>query len=96
MERLPKRPELPLTGRPFEEVKQVKDQHVEDLMGRPFVNGVGIGMRENEDSRQFALRVYLRSELTPEQQEAMPHELEGVPVIYVVVGEIRAFGVFKP
>lgn len=96
MERLPQRPELPLIGRPLKEVKQVKEQHVEDLMDRPFVNGVGIGMMQNEDSRQFALRVYLRFELTPEQQEAMPQELDGVPIMYQVVGEIQALGATAP
>lgn len=92
MEDQPRRAELPkpLIGKPFTEVSAIKNQHSERLMNNPNVVGVGIGIHETEKSRQFAMRVYLKEQPTPEQLDAMEKSIEDVPLLYLTVGEIRA------
>lgn len=82
-------PPKPLVGRPFKEVSDMKNQHAERIMSIPNVVGVGIKICETEDSRYFAMGILLEQEPTPEQLETREKTIEGVPVVYEVVGEIK-------
>lgn len=79
----------------MEHLWAVKTSHEEDLMRRANVVGVGIGLRQREGrfTREPVIVVSVThklplSELTPE--DAIPSELEGVPVDVQVVGKLRA------
>lgn len=67
-----------------EPIEQVQERHEDELMAVPGVVGVGIGERQSAP----ALLVMV-SERTPEV-ERIPREIEGVPIVIEVVGEIRA------
>jgi hypothetical protein len=81
-------------------VMAVQERHTESLMANPYVVGIGTGM--TEDGRPAVL-VMLKSEIKPEQGlskiSAIPAVLDGVPVVTLVTGEIKALksgGSFNP
>lgn len=89
MERSSQKPELVFIGKALEEVKEIKKQLRDNLSHNTFFDGVGIGIAKNENSCQFELRVYLSQELSEQQIETLPHELDSVPVSYITTGEIN-------
>jgi hypothetical protein len=80
----------------LEHLRAVKAEYESDLLRKPNVVGVGIGLRhrDGEPSQEPAIVVSVTHkvpsyELAPE--DVIPRELEGVPVDVQVVGELRAF-----
>ena len=81
-----------------EELKRlriVKDLYETDLMGKPNVVGVGIGMRQREGRLTDELAIVVSvtqkvpiCEVAPD--DVIPAELDGVPVDVQVVGNLRA------
>ena len=79
----------------MERLRAVKVKHEADLMQKPNVVGVGIGLREcgGELTDQAAIIVSVthkvaRGDISP--GDAIPAELDGVPVDVQVVGRLRA------
>lgn len=70
----------------YSQVLAVKDRYGRGLMQLPGVVGVGIG---SSDRDGLAIRIYLRS-ADPEILGRLPQQLEGVPVLTEVVGNIVA------
>jgi hypothetical protein len=80
----------------IQRVKKVKARHETQLMKKANVVGVGIGFkqRRGKPTDEIALVVNVirklpLSQLAPE--DAIPNEIEGVPVDVHETGEIRAF-----
>lgn len=76
---------------------EVKARHEAELMNRPGVIGVGVGLREHEGiaTGEVAIVVLVErkrplDELPP--GEVLPDAVEGVPVDVVEVGRIDAYG----
>lgn len=99
------RPEKPFTGKPMQEVVEIKNKYEDRFIdwsffgklrtwfrGYPTCNGIGIGADENEKNRFFVIHVYLAKEPSEKQMKKLPKELEGVPVKYEVTGDIVAAG----
>lgn len=82
--------EKPLIGKPYVEVRDIRNRHARKLMDDPNVVGVGIGQEENQDSRYLIIKGYLGKEPTPPEQDSLPSILEEVPVRYDVVGQVVA------
>ena len=85
-----------ITDEQLDRLRAVKAAHEADLMGKPNVVGVGIGLRQRagQMTEEPAIVVSVThkvsdAELSP--WEVIPCELEGVPVDVQVVGELRAF-----
>lgn len=66
----------------LERAKAVKRRHADGLMALPNVVGVGIG----ELAGGPVIRVYVRAY----ERWDGPYELEGIPVMTEVVGDIKA------
>jgi hypothetical protein len=80
----------------LERLRVVKDLYEADLMQKPNVVGVGIGLRqrEGEMTGEPAIVVSVThkppaSMIAPE--DAIPSELDGVPVDVQAVGKLKAF-----
>jgi hypothetical protein len=71
---------------PQRDINAVLAAHDQELLAIPGVVGVYVGLRE--DGRTQCLKVML-ARLTPENQRAIPRQLEGYPVVTEVTGEIR-------
>lgn len=78
----------------FERARAVKARYESDLLARPGVVGVGVGLRQRggayTDEVCIVVMVHSKrpsSELPPE--ELLPATLEGVPVDVQEAGEIR-------
>jgi len=65
----------------------VQERHTEALMRIPGVVGTGIG--QDEETGRVVIEVYLE-QATPALRQAIPQELEGIPVKRVVTGKIFA------
>jgi hypothetical protein len=65
----------------------IQARHESEILKIPGVVGIGIGVMEAIDRLEFKIFVV---ELTPTIQQAIPSNLEGVPVKIVVSGEIVA------
>lgn len=61
-----------------------KDRVKVELMAIPGVNGVGV----TEANGKPAILILIAS-ATPELTAALPHQIEGYPVVVMEVGEIR-------
>jgi hypothetical protein len=79
----------------LERLRVVKAAHEADLLSKPNVVGVGIGLRrrEGQPTGEPAIVVSVTdkvplSHLAPD--DTIPRELDGVPVDVQVVGELRA------
>ena len=82
--------------RDLERLRWVKDRHEADLMDKPNVVGVGIGLRQRsgELTDEPAIVVSVTEKLpssTLNAEDRIPAELEGVPVDVQAVGKLRAF-----
>jgi hypothetical protein len=79
----------------MEQAHAVKQAHEQELMSKPNVVGVGVGTikKEGQQTGQVGLVVMVRRKVPRSQlsdEEAIPDEIEGVPVDVQEVGEIRA------
>jgi hypothetical protein len=77
------------------EVKEVKDQYIDELMAKPNVIGVGAGLKEINGQHIDQLSIVtLVTQKQPENeltlQERVPGMLDGIPTDVVEVGEVRA------
>lgn len=71
-------------------VMAVQERHTEKLMANPNVVGTAVGMTEGGKP---AVLVMLKSEIIPdalEKRAPLPTEIEGVPVVTLVTGEIKS------
>jgi hypothetical protein len=80
----------------LERLRVVKDLHEADLMQKPNVVGVGIGLRqrggETTDEAVIVVSVTHKQPdflMTPD--DVIPAELDGVPVDVQAVGKLKAF-----
>jgi hypothetical protein len=78
-----------------ERAKAVKARHAGRLMALPGVVGVGVGLRQRggRSTDEVAIVVMVERKLPVDRlssAEALPAELEGVPVDVQETGEIRA------
>ncbi len=71
-----------------EDAIRVMDAHVDELMAIPGVAGVAVGAL---DDGKPCIRVYVVRK-TRENGKRIPKELEGIPVVVEVSGEIRPMG----
>jgi len=79
----------------LEKAQAVARAHEEELMSKPNVVGIGTGLRQKDGkpTGQVALVVMVRRKVPPSQlssREAIPAQIEGVPVDVQEVGDIRA------
>jgi hypothetical protein len=85
-----------ITDEQLDRLRAVKAAHESDLMRKPNVVGVGIGLRQREGqmTEEPAIVVSVTHKVPASQLgpwEKIPCELEGIPVDVQVVGELRAF-----
>jgi hypothetical protein len=79
-------------GEALDRARQVKQDHEAELLARANVVGVGVGFRQTggKPTRQVAIVVMVRDKV-PETElrpgEALPREIDGVPVDVQAVGE---------
>ncbi len=76
-------------------VSAVKAKYESELMARPGVVGVGVGLRQRGGERtdEVVIVVMVQKKLPPDQlppNERIPPQLEGVPVDVQEVGNILA------
>ncbi|MDZ7331610.1 MAG: hypothetical protein ONB31_06500 [candidate division KSB1 bacterium] len=71
----------------FQQVKAVMDSHVDSLMAIEGVVGVAIGAMENN---RLCIKVMIKTD-DPNLRQKIPKNLDEVPVVVEVTGEIRAF-----
>ena len=71
---------------PKRDINAVLAAHDRDLMARPGVVGVYVGLMR--DGKTPCIKVMLK-EKTPEIERLIPRELEGYPVVTEVTGEIK-------
>ena len=79
----------------YERVAAVKEAFKEDLLAKPNVIGVGVGLREREGelTDEIVLVVLVTKKLPMTEIEAddlIPAEIQGVPIDVQEVGEIAA------
>ncbi len=81
--------------RVLQHAREVKARHEDDLLRRPGVVGVGVGLRRSggtlTDEVAIVVMVRNRAEIDALGPEyALPDEIEGVPVDIQETGEISA------
>lgn len=79
----------------IDEIRQAKSTHVQPLMDRQNVNGVGIGYKivKGRQTNQLCLTVLVRQKLTQQALTAenlVPRSIDGIPTDVVQVGELWA------
>ncbi len=79
----------------YQRVQAVQQAHVDELMAKANVVGVGVGLRKVRGAYtdQVALVVMVRRKLPRHQlapTDFIPNEIDGVPVDIQEVGEITA------
>jgi hypothetical protein len=79
----------------FEKARAVKRAHESELLSRPNVIGVGVGLRRQGGARTNTVAlVVLVTQKLPEAalapKDVIPAEIEGVPVDVQEVGTIKA------
>lgn len=79
----------------LENLRAIKDLHEADLMRKANVVGVGLGFRQRdgEPTSEPAIVVSVTHKLPlslVDPDDAIPSELDGVPVDVQVVGKLRA------
>jgi len=65
---------------------QAQEKHTHALMRGKGVVGTAVGLREDD---QEVIKVYVKN---PQDRAGVPKELDGVPVVVEVTGELRALG----
>lgn len=86
---------MPSQQQQIEHAREVKQRHEADLLARPGVVGVGIGLRQRggELTSEVCIVVMVQRKHPPEElnsEELLPRALDGVPVDVQEVGEIAA------
>lgn len=79
----------------FEAAKAVRDAHEQDLMAKPNVVGVGVGLRQQGGhiTNTVVVVVMVRHKVKPQDlspDDLIPPEIDGVPVDVQEVGDIKA------
>ena len=79
----------------YERLRDVKNSHEADLMGKANVVGVGIGLRQRagQSTGEPAIVVSVTHKIPPalvEPDDVIPSELDGVPVDVQEIGKLRA------
>jgi hypothetical protein len=66
----------------YEKVREVKKRIETELLRKPGVTGVDIKRRTGaeEDTDQFAIVIYVAEKQDRPKEEALPKEIEGIPV----------------
>jgi hypothetical protein len=82
----------------YQRALMVKQAHEQELLGKPNVVGVGVGLRQQGGmlTDVIALIVMVRRKLGVSQIDPanlIPSEIDGVPVDVQEVGEIRAMDI---
>ncbi len=79
----------------YERVAIVKEAFTEDLLAKPNVIGVGVGLREREGELTDEIVIVVlvtkklpRTEIEPD--DLIPTDIQGVPIDVQEVGEIAA------
>ena len=77
-------------------VKTIKAAHEKSLLAKANVVGVGVGLRRRGDefTDQVCIVVSVRQKVPPNQlapDDRIPDQIDGVPVVVHITGEIRAF-----
>ena len=83
------RPDRAEMSRLVKEAAAVKTRHMDSLFRLPAVVGAGIGLSKDAP-RKPVIEVYLSRALEDEQRRKFPKALDGVPVVLVETGPIRA------
>jgi hypothetical protein len=81
-------PAVPVEAQSLSQLKQIQARYQDDVLRIPGVVGMGIGRAATQ---RLVFRVLVR-ELTPELDEAIPTELDGVPVQIEAVGDVGLYG----
>ena len=79
----------------FEQAKAVKQAHEQELLAKPNVVGVGVGLRQQKGKfTDDVAIVVMVSQKKPSpqlnQEDVIPAEIDGVPVDVQEVGEFQA------
>ncbi len=79
----------------MEEVRRVKAEYEEELMGKPGVVGVAIGYKhiDGMKTKQLCIICYVtvkKAEGELKERDIIPEAIEGVPVDVIESGQIRA------
>lgn len=79
----------------LERARAVARKHEADLLAKPNVIGVGVGLEQvgGEDTGEVAVVVLVRSKIPTAElaaDDALPQSLEGVPVDVQEIGAISA------
>jgi hypothetical protein len=79
----------------YQKALAVKKDHEQELMAKPNVVGVGVGLRQKDDvlTDIMAIIVMVSRKITTAQldpESLIPPEIDGVPVDVQEVGEIKA------
>jgi len=79
----------------FEQAKAVKQAHEQELLAKPNVVGVGVGLRQQQGKfTDDVAIVVMVSQKKPspqlKQEDVIPAEIDGVPVDVQEVGEFQA------
>lgn len=76
-----------MTAHDISTTKQVLARHRRDLLARPTVHGVGIGFAQSDgDENSIVIKVYVDRHAPDQGIDALPEDLEGIPV----EAEVRA------
>ena len=80
----------------IQRVKTIKAAHEKSLLAKANVVGVGVGLRRGGDefANQVCIVVSVRRKVPPRQlapDDRIPDQIDGVPVVVQVTGEIQAF-----
>lgn len=68
----------------IEEATRIKERLEAELLRRPGVTGIDVGMRAAPDGTQEpVIRIYVAEREEAARHAALPTELEGVPVLVV-------------
>lgn len=86
---------MPSQEKQIARARAVKAKYEADLMARPGVVGVGIGLRQRsgELTNEVCIVVMVRRKVPSallDEDERLPRSLEGVPVDVQEVGEVEA------
>ena len=73
----------------IEKIRDVKERFADDLSRTPNFTGLGIGFKKVDGNRNLLIVVNLTKELTDDQIQTAPMEIEGVHIEYRVSGEVK-------
>jgi hypothetical protein len=82
-----------MSSDPLSRAREVKARHESDLLARPGVVGVGVGLRQRDGqiTEQITIVVMVRRKRPPADllpSDLLPTEIEGVPIDVQEAGDI--------